>query len=96
MVAVVEMERLATVEKDNVMQYGPRILYGAGCPQTNNGQHLVEFNETGTDAWCCQCGLELTDLERRKAFMALPINERRELMKASAEKFTDAGGYDPD
>jgi hypothetical protein len=74
------------------MQEGPRVLYGTGCAEAKNGQHVVEFNETGTAAWCCQCAVEMADLERRKAFMRLPIEERRKLMAASASAFME--GYE--
>ena len=58
------------------MQYGPRILWGDGCAETNSGQHLVEFNEFGTEATCCQCGLSLEGEERYAAWKSLPTDEQ--------------------
>lgn len=75
------------------MQHGPRILYGTGCTETASGQHVIEFNETGTSAWCCQCAIELDDLTRRKAFLALPMEQRRLLMAAGAEALMEEGEY---
>lgn len=71
------------------MQTGFRIPYGAGCTTTSSGQHLIEFNEEGTEAWCCMCATQLDDLDRRRAFMALPVEQRRVMMQAGAEAFMD-------
>lgn len=68
------------------MQDGPRILFGSDCTETKTGQHIVEFNEYGTQARCCQCAIELSDLQRRKAFMALSVDDRAPLLAASARE----------
>lgn len=71
------------------MQTGFRIPYGSGCTETVSSQHLIEFNEYGTEAWCCMCAIQLDDLDRRRAFMALPVEQRRVMMQAGAEAFMD-------
>lgn len=62
------------------MQYGPRIVWGSGCPETDSGAHVVEFNETGTAATCCQCALVIEGVDRHRAFLALPVETQREMI----------------
>lgn len=61
------------------MQWGPRIVWGRGCPITLSGAHVIEFNETGTAATCCMCALVLEGAELALAFVALPEQSQREL-----------------
>ena len=76
------------------MQYGPRIVWGRGCPSTLSGAHVIEFNETGTAATCCQCALDLEGAELRRAFMALPVETRRGLMAEGARRVASDGEYE--
>lgn len=71
------------------MQWGPRVVWGRGCPLTLSGAHIVEFNETGSEATCCQCALVIEGADLRDAFMMLPINARRDLMAEAVRRAID-------
>lgn len=75
------------------MQWGPRIVWGRGCSETTSGAHVVEFNETGTAATCCECALVIEGADLRRAFLALPVEARRELMAEGARLMITAGEY---
>jgi len=53
------------------MQNGERLVWGAGCSESNTGAHVVEFNEEETEATCCQCALVIEGSDLDAAFMAL-------------------------
>ena len=76
------------------MQWGPRIVWGRGCPSTLSGAHVVEFNETGSDATCCQCALVIEGADLRDAFMMLPIDARCDLMAEAARQQSNVGEYE--
>lgn len=75
------------------MQWGPRIVWGRGCPSTLSGAHVVEFNETGTAATCCQCAIVLNNTDRRDAFMALLVEAQWDLMAEAARQLAREGAY---
>lgn len=76
------------------MQWGPRIVWGRGCPSTLSGAHIIEFNETGTEATCCQCALVLEGVDLKRAFLELPGNVRGEMMAEAALQLAAFGKYE--
>ncbi len=73
------------------MQYGPRIVWGRGCPSTLSGAHVIEFNEDATEATCCQCALVIEGADLKRAFLSLPVEKRREMMAEAARRLVASG-----
>ena len=73
------------------MQYGPRIVWGRGCPITLSGAHVIEFNEMGAAATCCQCALVLECGDLLRAFIALPVEAQRALNDERERQMVSAG-----
>lgn len=68
------------------MQYGPRIVWGQGCPSTSSGAHVIEFNETGSEATCCQCALVLEGDDYIDALRQLPNGSLLDMLGECVER----------